>query len=83
MIGVIATSGTERSTIAAGMNVDSADGDRLKKSATSTATDAPANRAEAGVGERGDRRVPELLAGVGAHRSGGEEVPDVARTRDR
>ncbi len=42
--GVMATSGTERSTIAIGMKVASVDGARLNTSAHDTATEAPANR---------------------------------------
>ena len=49
MSGVIATSGTDRSTIAIGMNVCSADGARLKTSATDDRGRRAGEQAEAGV----------------------------------
>ena len=65
--GVIATSGTERSTIAIGMNVCSADGARLKHAARRTPRPtAPANEPDAASVSVSTDAVPQLVAGVGA-----------------
>ena len=71
--GAIATSGTDRSSIAIGMNANSNGWDSTKATAISGGRDHAGDEADAGIDERRPERRERLRAGLSA-------VSDAGRT---